>query len=231
MDPGAGKGSRFVDLAIPGLLMSRPARSIRIIATIVGIAYAGILYLGGIKLQDGATKAVSYLPTVATLLIALWDLWLWKLPAIQRLSKRPWIAGTWAATLTPTDDSQIPEGGNRGPIPAYLVVKQTFWSISVRQYTVESKSESRAAIWANGSGGDLLTYTYNNRPKQQFESRSLPHLGTSALDVVSLRPTAISGEYFTDRYTKGDMELRLVDRSTDHASYAAVLAHHKTAEG
>ena len=205
--------------------MGRPANTVRLTATLVGLAYAVLLYLSGLHLQDGWRKAVSYLPTLATLLLALWDIWAWHLPGVQRLSKRPWLAGTWRATLSPTSDSHIPTGGNRGPIKAYVVIKQSFWFTTVRQYTSESRSESIASVWAESGGEYRLTFTYANRPKQQLESRSRAHLGTSSLDVVGLRPTTMAGEYFTDRYTKGDMALTFVDRKTCLGDFASLQAH------
>ncbi|MDQ6849752.1 MAG: hypothetical protein M3070_07195 [Actinomycetota bacterium] len=205
--------------------MGSPATTTRIVATLVGIAYAVVLYVSGVHLQDGAKKIVAYLPAIATLLLAVWDLWLWRLPGVQRFAKRPWITGTWSVNLRPTDDSHIPEGGNRGPIEAYIIVTQSYWSISVRQYTAESRSESQTAVWSKTSGGNLLTFIYANRPMQELEARSRPHFGATTLDLVGLRPSSITGEYFTDRYTKGDMQLRLVDRSTDHADFASTRAH------
>jgi hypothetical protein len=70
-----------------------------------------------------------------------------------------------------------------------------------------------------------LTYTYAHRPRQELEKRSKPHLGTAALDVVGMKPSAISGAYFTDRYTKGAIQLTLFDRSTGHPDYAAAQRH------
>lgn len=206
--------------------MARPAAAVRLTAAVVGAAYAVALYVSGVHFQTGVKQALSYLPTALTFLVALWDIWLWRLSVLQRLAKRPWIAGIWSATLTPTAASVIPEGGNRGPIEAYVIIKQTFWSIGVRQYTAESRSDSRATIWSETSGSDqMLTYTYTNRPRQELEHRSRPHLGTAALDVVGLRPSIIIGEYFTDRYTKGDMTLHLVDRTTGHADFTSAKNH------
>ncbi|WP_460605140.1 Cap15 family cyclic dinucleotide receptor domain-containing protein [Jatrophihabitans fulvus] len=189
------------------------------------MAYAVVLYLSGVHLQDGWRKAVGYLPTLATLALALWDGYAWHLPGIQRLSKRPWVAGTWRATLSPTSASHIPTGGNRGPVEAYVIIKQSFWFTSVRQYTAESRSESIASVWAESGGEYRLIFMYGNRPKQQLESRSRPHLGTSSLDVVGLRPMTMAGEYFTDRYTKGDITLAFVDRQTGLGDFTSIQTH------
>jgi hypothetical protein len=207
--------------------MARPAAAVRLTATVVGAAYAVALYVSGVHIQAGPKQALSYLPAALTFLVALWDIWLWRLPILQLLGKRPWIAGIWSATLTPTAASVIPDGGNRGPIVAYVIIKQTFWSIGVRQYTSESRSDSRATMWSETPGGSdrTLTYTYSNRPRQELESRSRPHLGTAAFDVVGLKPSTITGEYFTDRYTKGDMTLHLVDRTTGYADFASADKH------
>jgi SMODS-associating 2TM, beta-strand rich effector domain len=210
--------------------MARPASAVRLTATAVGAAYAIALYLSGVHIQTGPKDALSYLPTFLTFAVALWDIWLWRLPGLQRLAKRSWIAGTWKVTLTPTAASRIPEGGNRGPIDAYVVITQTFWSIGVRQYTAESKSDSRAAMWGDTLAGpdQSLTYTYVNRPRREFEDRSTAHLGTAALDIVGLRPKTISGDYFTDRYAQGDMKLTLVDRTTHHADFLSAERHSRS---
>uniref|UniRef100_UPI001EE11DCC hypothetical protein n=1 Tax=Rhodococcus zopfii TaxID=43772 RepID=UPI001EE11DCC len=40
--------------------------------------------------------------------------------------------------------------------------------------------------------------------------RSHPHLGSCSLNTARLVPQAIHGTYFTDRYTQGEMDLRLL---------------------
>lgn len=207
--------------------MDNPAVVVRRTAVVVGAAYAGALYLSGVHLQAGPKEALSYLPTLAVLMVTLWDVWLWRQPFVHRFAHRPLLAGTWRATLKPTADSHIPQDGNRGPIEAYVVITQSYWSVNVRQYTVESRSESKAAMWSGGSrsSSKTLTFTFANVPKQELESRSRSHLGTAALNVVGAQPRILSGYYFTDRYTKGDMTLALFDRSVDHPDFDSAQAH------
>lgn len=65
-------------------------------------------------------------------------------------------------------------------------------------------SERRALVQHGGEAEtETLTFVYENVPQQQLEQRSNRHFGTCGLDIGSLRPTTISGVYFTGRYTKG----------------------------
>jgi SMODS-associating 2TM, beta-strand rich effector domain len=210
--------------------MTRPATAIRLTAVAVGAAYSVALYLNGIHIQAGWKQALSYLPAALTVAVTFWDVWLWRQPIVHRLSGRPFLAGTWQVELQPTAESHIPSGGNRGPIEAYVIVFQSYWSISVRQYTNEGHSDSRAAIWTKGgsTSGHGLTYTYSNTPRYEFEHRSMAHRGTALIDVTGRKPAILSGYYFTDRYTKGDMHLKLFDRSADHPDFASVQAHCKS---
>lgn len=212
--------------------MARPASAVRLTAVVVGVIYAGVLYMSGVQLQAGWKQALGYLPTAAVLAVTAWDLWLWRQPVLHRWSRRPLLEGTWLATLKPTAESNIPKGGNRGPIDAYVIISQSYWSISVRQYTAESRSDSRATIWSaeNHGTGTTLTYTYGNTPKQEHEARSRAHLGTAALDIVGAQPRSIGGYYFTDRYTKGDMTLSLFDRSVDHPDFESTRRHCEAAQ-
>ncbi|WP_433732270.1 hypothetical protein ACQP2Y_41000 [Actinoplanes sp. CA-051413] len=121
----------------------------------------------------------------------------------------------------PTEESHIPAGGNRGPITAYAVITQSYWSIAIRQYTTESSSISRSFFWDNsdGTGTESIIFTYDNTPMRKHIKRSPRHLGTCVLRPGHRHPTKLTGSYFTDRYTQGDMELKLISRNVDVGSY------------
>lgn len=201
--------------------MRRPGQIVRITAVGVGIAYGVVLYLAGVRLDPDIRRGLAYLPALATLVLIAWDLWIWRWPLAWRASPRPRLEGLWAVTLHPTAGSHIPEGGNRGPIPAFLVVTQTYWTIALRLFTAESSSVSRSFFWdgTHGTGTEWLTFVYDNTPMQRHQHRSTRHLGVCSLKPGNRQPTEIEGTYFTDRYTQGDMHLTLVSRDTNAGSF------------
>ena len=57
-------------------------------------------------------------------------------------------------------------------------------------------------------GEKQLIYHYLNKPKTEFRHRSEIHFGTA---ILSLNDTKkLTGDYYTDRNTKGDMEFDAV---------------------
>ena len=200
---------------------------IRIVVLGVGLVYSAVLALSGVHLDSLVKVLLAWLPAAAALAAVGWDLWVWRLPRARALTHRPRIDGLWQVTLKPTAESHIPSGGNRGPIPAYMTIRQSYWSLHARQLTEESGSDSRAFFWERlaGTNADRLTFLYENDPRPEHRSRSPRHLGSCSLDIAGLEPTEIEGTYFTDRYTQGSMGLTLVDRSSGHPSYEAAARH------
>lgn len=207
--------------------MSRPTKPIHVAVVGVSLVYTLVLHLAGLRLDTEFKQALALLPLVAALVLTAWDLVLWRLPGLDRLTRRPRLQGLWRAELHPTPDSNIPEGGNRGPILAYLVITQTYWAVAVRQYTGESKSDSRASFWQRSPDAavETLSFLYENNPEQRHQARSPRHRGSCTLDPTSRAPEEMAGVYFTDRFTKGDMTMILIDRSTGHPSFSAAQTH------
>jgi hypothetical protein len=210
--------------------MAKPTTAVRVTVIAVGIVYTLALKVSGVSLDSLARQVIAALPAVAAGALVVWDLWLWRMPVLQRLTGRPRIDGLWLATLEPTGESHIPKGGNRGPIPAYLAITQSYWSLAIRQYTRESTSDSRASFWERRSGAswETVAFVYDNTPMHRHQHRSGRHLGTCQLDPTEQAPIEMAGAYFTDRYTKGDMSLTLLDRTRGYASFAAAEGHAAT---
>ncbi len=211
--------------------MGRPAGVTRIVTLLVSGIYSIVLWASGIQLPGLARFIVSILPTVVAALLVVWDLEFWRVPGVQRLTRRPDLRGLWHVTLTPHPDSAIPAGGNRGPIEAFMEVSQSYWSIHLRLYSEESSSKSTAASWLPTfeNGVDGLTFTYLNTPETAVSHRSPRSAGACNLDTTSLKPQEIEGRYFTDRLTKGDMRLTFIDRKMGYPSFAAAKKHSESA--
>jgi hypothetical protein len=198
--------------------MNSTAKVARWTAIGVSAVWAAVLFLTGLDLNDNTRRGLSYLPSIAGLLVVAFDLWLWRTPGVSRITGRPHLWGTWKVELQPSAQACIPEGGNRGPILGAMVIEQTFWTTAVQFYTRESGSSSVSAAIVNKTDSKQaksLLFTYNNNARQAHSHRSPQHSGTCRLDVTGTTPSSLSGTYWTDRITAGDMTLTLVDRTDD----------------
>lgn len=207
--------------------MNATAKVARWTAIGVSAVWAAVTFLIGLDLDENARKGLSYLPSIAGALVVAFDLWLWKLPGLSRITGKPRLWGTWRVELQPSAKAVIPKGGNRGPITGVMVIEQTFWTTAVQLYTQESGSSSISAAIVNKTDSKQsksLLFTYTNNPRQAHSHRSAQHSGTCRLDVTGTSPTSLSGTYWTDRVTAGDVTLTLVDRKDDRSRDDALAA-------
>lgn len=207
--------------------MNATAKVARWTAIGVSAIWAAVIYFTGLDLDNNTRKGLSYLPSVAGALVVAFDLWLWKLPGFSRITGKPRLWGTWQVELRPSAKAVIPKGGNKGPIRGVMVVEQTFWTTAVQLYTQESGSSSISAAIVNKTDSKQsksLLFTYTNNPRQAHSHRSPQHSGTCRLDVTGTSPASLSGTYWTDRVTAGDMTLTLVDRKDDRSRDDALAA-------
>lgn len=210
-----------------------PATTVRTTASIVTTVYTIALPLFGITPTQDAKHLFAYLPSLLAYGVLVFDKWAWRWPLVHRFTGHPWVGGTWRAIVTPAPESHIPAGGNRGPITTYLTIEQTYWTLHATLRTAESASRSDNAtiVKTDGSGIAEVRFLYDNTPRTEYRQRSPRHSGACRLSVTGRTPQTITGSYFTDRFTAGDMDLTLVDRSTDHGTFAdAQTADQATAQ-
>ena len=144
---------------------------------------------------------------LASLFVLWFDHQLWRVPRIGRsLSKRPDIRGTWRGRLA---SDWVNPKTNQG-IPAdpqvYLVVRQTFWSVTANLMTKESKScSTTATIEDDGCGQYQLVAQYRNTPRASVRDRSEVHHGSFKLDIGGEPTDRLEGYYWTDRKTRGEL--------------------------
>nr|WP_316624993.1 hypothetical protein [uncultured Ruminococcus sp.] len=133
---------------------------------------------------------------VSTILMAIFNKWIWKASAIRWIHNCPVLCKRYRGTFISDYDQQKRDG--------QIIVKQTFLSVSVRFVSGESSSKSITASFEHTDTFPSLVYTYINEPKGNIQERSPIHYGTVVFDVSD--PNHISGNYYTDRKTKGHMD-------------------------
>lgn len=144
--------------------------------------------------------------TAAGVGLGVFNRWVWHFPLVRKLHGRPVLRGTWHGELASQWIS--PETGQRIPPDpdAFLVVRQTFWAVSVRLITKESKSVSLSAdLRDTGDGVYELAYLYSNEPRLSVQHRSKPHTGAAMLATPVDRSAGLEGMYFTPRPSQGEM--------------------------
>jgi predicted pore-forming effector associated with SMODS systems len=180
--------------------------TVRVVAAVVVVVFVVDAWVADGELHLGWLKYFSAAVLIATVILALWDVWLWRFPLLQRIPKVPrCIRGTWKGTLTSywadPNTATHPE-----PKDVYLVVRQTATLVSVKLLTDESQSRSLLAAVSAIDGTYTLDYLYLNRPNLHVEHRSRMHHGSAVLDIFGTPAKRLKGRYWTDRDTKGELD-------------------------
>jgi len=186
----------------------RPSRPlIQAIVFIVGGVYFIVYLAKGLPTGD-LLQPLGAAGAAAALFVLAFDHWLWRVPKVGFLvSRRPDIRGTWRGTLAshwidPQTKQRIP------PDPeVYLVIRQTYWTVSANLITKESKSCSTVAtVEDDGCGQRQLVAMYRNTPRAAVRHRSEVHHGSFKLDLSGNPVVRLEGYYWTDRNTMGELE-------------------------
>lgn len=84
--------------------------------------------------------SLSYVVSGTWGVLVLWERWLWRCGIFRPwLTARPVLRGTWKGELRSNWHGPDAWLGS-GPIEAYLVIRQTFSSLDVRMFSLESES-------------------------------------------------------------------------------------------
>jgi hypothetical protein len=136
--------------------------------------------------------------------LLLFENFIWRWRLLQSLSffPIPDVSGTWKGELL----SNFPNGDGtpRAPIETYIVVRQSFFWISVRQYTRESASQLiTGSICCERDGVKQLIGVYRNEPRFEQRDHSPIHFGSFRYDIEGRPVARLDGHYWTDRTTGG----------------------------
>jgi hypothetical protein len=189
------------------------------VAVVLLVFAIGVLTSGG-SVDGSWLNIYSYAVTAAILILWLWDRWLWRTGLAQKFDAIPHdLRGTWKGTLAsqwvdPNTGNQVPEK------PAYLVVRQTWSTVSATLLTDESESRSALAKVRTGDGSAGLDYMYFNEPKSSVEHRSRMHHGSTVLSISGRPACRLHGRYWADRDSRGELDFKehSASRADDYES-------------
>ncbi len=177
---------------------------IQVAATTVVLVFAIGIILSGDQVKSSWLGYYSYAVTAASIVLSLWNKWIWRWEWVQKLPRVPRsIRGTWRGTLEsawkdPTTGQSPP------PKPVFLVIRQSATAVSAVLFTDESSSRSTMASLTEDGFGTTLTYIYLNRPQVRVEHRSRMHNGSAFLEVSGRPANRLRGRYWTDRDARGE---------------------------
>lgn len=179
---------------------------VQVVAAVVVIVFAVGIWSSGGQVNFGWLRYFSAAVFAATALLLLWERVVWKLSPVQRMRGAPRdVSGTWKGTLTSFGEDPS-TGKPPAPKSAYLIVRQTAFTVSVILLTDESRSVSSLGTVAGGDGLASLDYMYLNRPDSKVEHRSRMHHGSTSLDITGIPAKRLKGRYWTDRESRGELE-------------------------
>jgi hypothetical protein len=179
---------------------------IQIVAATVVLVFAIGIWSTGDAVKLAWLRFFSLAVLVATAILAVWDHWLWHWPIVQRIPNVPRdVRGTWKGTLA---SLWIDPSTAQRPAPkdVFLTIRQTASHTTAVLLTDESTSRSSLAGLSDDGTELTLTYMYLNRPAPLVEQRSRMHNGAVFLTVSGRPPRRISGRYWTDRDTRGELD-------------------------
>lgn len=185
---------------------------LKAIVAVCALTWLLFLVLAGtIQASQALFAPYSVVVGVAGGLVWLYDVWLWRVPPVAWLVKRPDLRGTWRGEIR--SDWVNPETGEKvPPISAFMCITQTASALHLRQFTAESMSMTRAAAFVpEEDGAHSLAAVYHNDPRSDVRHRSPIHYGGLRLRVTGA--DALEGDYWTDRKSSGRLVLKLVSKN------------------
>lgn len=137
-------------------------------------------------------KAISVIPV----LFIIFEKWIWRyLPFIKIPKLNKEYSGQLKYNYNNLYESK----------EIKVIIKQTFLSIRIKFITNEIESNSLVAEIVQEDDDFILYYCYRTNPSSEFSEKNPIQIGTCRLNVSN--PKSISGIYWTNRKTMGDILL------------------------
>ncbi len=155
----------------------------------------------------GLWDIISACITITSFVGILFVSHFWKLRIFQGwLVSFPNLNGKWEGKIKFSYD------GKESSRKVEVQIKQSFCNIIVKLNTRESKSTTFCGSFNIDGNRDIkqLIYSYHNEPDPNVRGRSPLHYGTTLLEISKDNKT-LTGEYWTNRNSRGSIALHKVD--------------------
>ena len=167
-----------------------PSNQLSVILAIAAGVWGALLIWSGVSFDKSWTGPFSTVSGVVAVALSLFEGLLWRIPWLYPwFVKVPNIRGTWKVVLV--SDWVNPETGERPePIQAFMVVRQTYSTISMRLHTRESSSQLLAGRFIRADDGtNSVTGVYSNVPKLGSGIGAQSTSGVYSLPSQASRPS------------------------------------------
>ena len=181
---------------------------VSVILTIAAVFWGGALWSFGHDLAWNQLAPFAITLSGLTISLTLFDRYLWRKFPLDRFCWVPDVTGTWSAELKST--YKDPETGcPTPPVDGFVSIRQTYSSLSIRLMTKHQESFLVAhAIKRHEDGSVDIFGVYQSDPNIHRRGEvSQIHYGSFKYRVVGNPPREMTGDYWTDRNTKGSIRL------------------------
>ncbi len=156
--------------------------------------------------SNSYTDNISYTISIVTFLSWIYVKWLWKKNPLEKVPK---LHKLYRGKIVSEYD-----GIERD---VEIKIKQSLFKLQISLKTDESQSKTFMSKLYDSYGETMLSYAYLNTPDAIVRNKSQIHYGMCSLNVQDTRN--LTGQYFTDRKTIGDIRLSAVinkDKEINH---------------
>jgi hypothetical protein len=170
---------------------------------LAGLLWGGILLVGRMPLISyESLKALNMTAVTIAGLWAMYFTWGWRWPYVRRIIFRPDLNGSWIGEFW--SDWKDPTGNGIPPGLFVLVVRQSFFTISIRAYTEKQKTLSyvESLVLDGERGTKILGYLYSEKRVRSGEHNG--RQGAADLELVEeTNRRILEGDFWTHSGTTG----------------------------
>lgn len=168
------------------------------------LLWFALLWISGQPISISGLGLFDWIPSFILVLVGIFDRVAWRWPIVKRFTHVPDARGTWRGELI--SNWKQPDGQALPPITACLVIRQTYFAVWVRLLSEQSASITISAELARAPDGvTTLVAVYRNVPRMSRRATSPIHFGAFLVELQGDPVKRISGHYWTDRLTQGEM--------------------------